>query len=309
MSLIQEALRRQQEELETGTKDPNRPEETFPVQDSEPDAAPPAEDTPVMSAEEPSSLNPEPIPVRSSSDVAPSDEAPIDEPTESYTRRAAPERKHRVLGPLLGMLIIIILLGGFATWAALWGWRTFTASEPQPALVTADVTPTQPPPPPQDIEPEERDEQADPAPDAVATDAPEPVAETAKAEDPSVQEVTETADAEDPSVQEADVPATEIEGRVAEVAEQETPAPVVATEPSPAAPPAPAPPAAPIIWPELHVAGIMGAGDSGSAIINGRVVGLDERVGEVTVREFGRGFVVLEYQGETRRFSVGRSTR
>lgn len=64
-------------------------------------------------------------------------------------------------------------------------------------------------------------------------------------------------------------------------------------------------------WPALRVMGVLAHGGpgEGAAIINGEIVSVDEQVEGVTVAEVGTSGVWLEYQGRKRFVKVGRSTR
>ncbi len=282
MSLIQEALRRQQKEQQAAQS--NAPAtagtEDLPQKDAgTPIATPPPgpTETKTKNVEEtqvsdetfilPTSAEPSPEPEEKEE---PSEDAPpADETPEPPLRRTASERKHRILAPLAGMLIVIALLAGVVGWSIRWGYRVLT---------TPDTPPEQ---------------------ETIVESAPVDV-------DVHVDETTITPTKPDTDADGLDAGFTESAAQVP----TETVSPVTpdasADDDSVTTPAVPSPS---VIWPELHISGIMGTGDSGSAIINGTVVGLGEKVGDVTVREFERGFVVLEYQGETRRFSVGRSTR
>lgn len=281
MSLIQEALRRQQEEMQAEEKKRVGAQTSMSGSERSPDS-----DVP-QTPPNPVPKNPHPAPLPS--DIPTTEDTQPDPPK----RRTSSEREHRVLGPLMGMLLVIVLLGGLVAWAALWGYRVLTASDAPPALDTVVTTVPEPAP--------------DPVVEAPPSTLPEPeIAEVA------VQETTEAPD--EPVMVEVEITEPLTEDLVAQPVEPlipEIPDATVALQDAPrtVVPPPPPPPPPPIIWPELHISGVMGSGESGSAIINGNVIGLHENIGDVTVRGFGRGFVVLEYQGETRRFSVGRSTR
>ncbi len=292
MSLIQEALRRQQEEMQAAKNNTPATDAT-----GEPGQKSPEEPKTVATPPIPKEAEPEPkdavetqvsdetfiLPTTAEPSAEPEEEdepsedaAPTDEAPEPPLRRTSAEREHRVLGPLVGMLVVIVLLAGVVGWAIRWGYRALATDDTQPEQGTvAEPTPAEPESTPAvvDVETDETTiTETEP-------DTDEAVADVAVVE-PDTQTPTDTSDPVTPDTPEEDIAVTE----------QPTPAPSV-------------------IWPELHISGIMGTGDSGSAIINGKVVGPDEKVGDVTVRDFGRGFVVLEYQGETRRFSVGRATR
>jgi uncharacterized membrane protein len=92
----------------------------------------------------------------------------------------------------------------------------------------------------------------------------------------------------------------------------ETPAPGVQTEPVIAPPavetPEPAAPTAPVAieppvtepWPELQLTGIASSGTQRIAIINGKMLTIGRRIGEVIVRDVRDTEAVVEFRGEQR---------
>jgi hypothetical protein len=312
MSLIQEALKRQQEELNAEKRGetprvPTPPQqenseaeidaaEEAVVQPTEPEA-PPTEEKPKMT-----------LASRKKVEEAASDDAQ-DTEEENPVRRTS-EKDTKVVGPLLTAVIILILLLGIVAWAIVYGYRMFTAEKPaDDPIEVANVQPqpedAAPAVPPTSDEPEDQGE------DSTATTKPRPAEVTPT----PPEDVPENGDTVAGGNDTSTLPPAEDQPAVATVADNNantTVAPPVtppgpqSTTPEQTAPP---PPVEPIIWPQVVVSGVIGAGDSGSAIINGEVIGKNETVDEVTVREFGKGFVLLEYQGETRKFSVGRPLR
>lgn len=325
MSLIQEALRRQQEEMEADKHSPKptdspQPSDESPQQTDRaevPDSTkgPEAADrtAPQPQQQEPEKQAPTPTPPPSNTNPLPSDTPPSPEKTEppAPLRRNTSDREQRVLGPLLTVLLVIILLGGAFIWAVWWGYGVLTATE-DPEL---EPTPTvaESPDPTEEVEDESTD---------IPETAPETEAEemadvdttteeevTIEPEDPEEEDVVVDSDVADPEMEEPPEPTetvTEVDEPDA-LADAEDPDVDEEAEEETAELPDPDP--EPIIWPDLQISGVMGTGDGGSAIINGKVLGAGETIGDVEVKDFGRGFVVLEYRGETRRFSVGRSTR
>jgi len=316
MSLIQEALRRQQEEKEAAEQAATEPESAgspavepetaTPLTDDAPPALP-AMPRPGATGRKLNLSSRAPMP----SDLTDHEDTSADATAaEPPLRRTATEKTNRVLLPLLSVLLVLLLLAGLAVWAVLYGVQIFTRPgelEEPPTLVTpvrpAPDTPLAPPTP----ESEQVAHLASPpVPPTEPTQplvaaATEPVA-PAPPPAPVDTSVTEPPPAPTP-------PATQPETTPAPSPATVPQPPRPATIPSPGAPVPGTPPATPIIWPEVHVSGVIGAGSSGSAIINGKVVGLNENINDLTVRAFGHGFVVLEYQGETRRFPVGRPLR
>lgn len=313
MSLIQEALRRQQEDLEAEKRGEKPKEPTPPPPQEETD-----EDTPQTTeadAETPLSED-RPKMTLASRKKQVEAEATEEEPEaedENPVRRSSP-KEQKVVGSLFGAIIILVILLGFVGWAALYGYRMLTAEKPDTEGEPAEVAEAQPRPvdtistaDPASGEPEDLESNgaiaSEPEPVAVVQDTiattPEDEGSTTASEDAVMETGASVEDAtpEPPAV----TATTKPEDPQNTAAKPADPAVEVATPISA--------PADPIIWPQVHVAGVIGAGENGSAIINGEVIGKNEMVNEITVREFGKGFVLLEYQGETRKFSVGRPVR
>jgi len=264
MSLIQEALRRKQEEIEAEQNGTVLPHTSAPMKmDDESDVP---ENT--FSWEKRSS------PPNIQEAAEPTRETPL--------RRASADKEHRVLIPLIGAILLLLLLLFFAGWAVMFGIQTFFPTDVTPETV-ASVTPPAAPP-------------VAPVPEAPL--APPEVAILVDDEIPEER------------IPETGVTVAEPVIDAAPKSEPET-EPMASDQTPPAAPAEslPAPEPMPIIWPDVHVSGVVGTPQGGSAIINGKVVGMHETFENIIVRDIGRGFVVLEYQGETRRFSVGRSVR
>lgn len=80
-----------------------------------------------------------------------------------------------------------------------------------------------------------------------------------------------------------------------------TPAPTsVATPPAP-----PVPKPQPVEWPKINLQGIF-YGEDPSAMINDRVVGVGEEIGEVKVLSIERRSVKLQFRGETKEWKLNR---
>lgn len=254
MSLIQEALRRQQEELanaanaapplpEVGATPPPpvpepkpepKPEpETKPVAKPEPEPKPEAEPKPEPEPE------PERIPVPEPAAAAPEPdpEPPAEtEPEATPAVKSAPSQ--RALPTLLGILIVILLLLGGAIWLIVFAVqqlqesRANEAEAGQPPVVDVAEAPPTPP-------------------DSAAPLQPPPRA----------------------------------------------------PKPKPKPKPAPEPKAAD--WPKLALTGVIGSGNTGSAIINNEVLAVDEIIDGVRVLSVTTKGVELECGSERRFLRVG----
>jgi hypothetical protein len=276
MSLIQEALRRQQEEMQASEKI-GRGESPEPAAPK-----PPAPNPILLKSKAASSAEEAPQKILEETDTL-QDEQEMDDPDEepretpAPLRRQSSEKTHSVFGPILITLIVLLLLGGAVVWAAMMGFRLFSRQKEDSAHIA-------PPPAP-------------------VAEAQQPVVV-----DPVAPETEETAASTDAILDGAEADPSEEPGSTQPRDTQESTVAVVQT---PVLPPpmAPQPPPEPVIWPEIYVSGVMGAGTTGSAIINGKVYGVNDRIGEVAIVDFGRGFVILAYKGETRRFPVGRTVR
>jgi hypothetical protein len=317
MSLIQEALRRQQAEQQTGNAGAksapaipppsNPPEPAGSASEAKPPlrklsmasrnaAVKPATSEETPPAEKPREEPAEPefvdtppadAPEPSTDETSESESTPEDE-IEPTVVRTSTERKHHVLLPLIGALLVLTLLIGLVAWAIQFGMHLLSerAADTSGTGMHDSVK-----------ESGTIDPTADPA----------SIPETLTTTDPSTAYPLSPAGVE--PVTNAKITTPEIRETMQPV---HAPNPVVIAVTEPAAPPPVTPPPPPrprVIWPDLHVSGFVGDGRSGSAIINGKVIGLNEAVEGATVREFGRGYVTLEYQGETRQFSVGRPLR
>jgi len=135
---------------------------------------------------------------------------------------------------------------------------------------------------------------------------------TAKATDAVIAEATT------PPVKPDDAPAATDSAATTSVT-----SPVTAAMPSATAVPAagetaeaavvPAPPVAvaeqppePIVWPTLVITGVVGKERSGAAVINGKVIGVNETLDNVRVVAIQHQGALLEYKGETKVIKVGK---
>jgi cytoskeletal protein RodZ len=309
MSLIQEALKRQQEEF--GDCQPSGAAEQ-PASAAAIPPTPPPEQTPPRSKLSLRKSVPEPEPVS---------EEPLDSAPD--TRRPG----LRVLGVLLLVLVIISAVFGLL-WMA---WQHFQADgekvqlasqpaaspdliQPAPDVIVPAAAPVESPadvaaaPPAQ---PETTLPSAvTPPPSASAAAqvpaevAPAPIAPPAPAPDvvpaPAVASAPVAAPKPAPAEAPAPVAATEPAPVVAP-----KPAPVVAKTPAPAAPPAP--PAKPVVWPRLNLSGVLCSAvpGEGAARINNTMIFAGGEIEGVTLLKIKGDGVYLRYQGETRFLKVG----
>lgn len=269
MSLIQEALKRQQDDSGLGVSPVTPP----PVQDPSV-TQPPSEPSEIT----PPSLPP---PLPSAPDNA--DESMAGEPEAAAPAPAVDEQPaaSRRWPILLGVMAGILIVVGGAIWGGLVAYQkwqaTETAVEPLPEKADAESsTSVDETDPGQTLQ----EDQVQKDPDTeLDEDASSP---TAEEEEPSITHI-ETVP-ETPSI-------THVESAV----------PLPEPNPVESKPPAD--------WPSLLLTGILGKGDSGSAFLNNEVVSIDETIDGVRVLSIGQRGVELEYEGEIQFLKVGGSTQ
>lgn len=340
MSLIQEALKRQQMEQE-GKLPPPSPGgdanadaplqstavdgETFILPGLIPDAAATEEPqvTPAKSPLKRSSV--------SSAPPAPAPEAsePSDTEPEPDRKRISPtppgedgsdKKKTSVLSSLAAVIILLLLLAGALVWAVIYGlelagiqlpWSTdepVVAEQPAvdpPAIDAADAEGTV------EIAVAETPT-ATPADDKADADVAKP------ARKPTIGSVVRqtvkdaSADAGEANVVMADVASgTDAEPKKPATPDAEPPPAVTdaaADQPATAAAaatPAAAVPPAPIKWPDITISGVVGKEQKGAVFVNGKVIGVNETVEGIRIVAIKSQGAVLEYQGETRLAKVG----
>lgn len=311
MSLIQEALRRQQEE--SGEV---QPEETTPQPAEQPSGVPSASGTAAV---------PPPLPVTPmevhapETQQAPSGEAPAPPPVEAVPPAESDSRPWRTL---LGILVITVVLITGGIWALVFAFhqlkRARQSSEGKPTE-TVVVEPKSTVPAKQKLEvkkPLEPESTVKPlGPAAKSVDMPAPSSALTEAggseglppshgpERSGLEgklakpESAEEAAAKRGGEQVVPVPATPV------VTE-----PKLVTHPS-TSEPEPAKEKPSVAWPSVSLSGLVGKGSNGSAILNNRIIGVGETIEGVKVVSIGRQGVILEYEGETQFLKVGNSTR
>ena len=328
MSLIQEALKRQQMELE-GKLPP--PASTTPP-------SPPV--SPVVQA--PPSGDPA---LTAAGAQLPSLEKPegrrITPDADSVTL-ASSESRHRVLPALATVLLVLLVLVGAVVWALMYGlelagihmpWMNrpvdttpvsapatvaevqVAAPEATPAVpvpVPAKVAVVPPPapeaPPAVTVPPQSTAENVPPLPvprktlgSKVRTAVADASAAARHAD--AVMSGSTSATAAPPMQV-----VTKAVGLVPSPDEQPVPAPQPPAETSdPATPPAATAEPEVQIWPDIVISGVLGNEQKGAAFINGKVVGVNETIQDVRIVAIRSQSALLEYKGETRLVKVGQS--
>lgn len=329
MSLIQEALKRQQQE-EDGTLPTKAPLSTpAPKTPPAPISAPPAPEapTPVPSLTQlieqptptpppsekkqltkPAPSVPQPQPVTK---VAPAEDkrnnkAPAkNKPAKKIkVKKSSKKEEPGVLPAIAGMILLVILLLASVGGAVIYGlqhfnvempWKTDSSTpEELIAETDADESTSEPIPVSTGEDPKQDNtplKQTGEEPTQVAnlTDPP-PKAEVTE---PIAEEATKLA-AEDTTI------TTAIAEDKIKVAD---PVAVVTPPPAPK-PPAPKPP---VTWPPAKLKGVVGSGRGGAAMINNTVAGVNEKVDGILIVSIEAKGAWLEYKKERRFLKVGKS--
>jgi hypothetical protein len=297
MSLIQEALKRQQEETEgqTPQQPPSAPAPEAPA------PPPPAPISPVVPIAEDAPAPPVPAlekkpipppapvaaPVPAPEAARPTEAADAPDEEDTSTARKTSETKERppkVLPTLVGVFLLIALLLVAIGWAVIYGLQFIGIQMPwQPAATTETTTVVDDATQPQEtVAPE------------VTPATPEPPTEPT----PASQEPP-------PATQEPPVETTATT-TPAEPVEGTTPAPAAVSDaPPPAEPVAPRPPR--VKWPSAKLSGIVGGGRSGAVMINGKIAGINETVDGIRIASIEATGAWLEFGGEKRFLKVGKT--
>ena len=309
MSLIQEALRRKDED---GDGDKGKKPVVPPPDDAASKSAPKlAVKAPSKRSKAPAKVAPAMAAAEAGSGEAPSEAAP-ELPSEE---KKPASRMGLVIGVSVGAAVIVI--GAFA------GFMLMLDREPENELVIpsrtgSEARPARPAPA---VESAAVAPVAEPVPTAAEERKPEPVAVPPPVKDVAPSVTVEVAVSPKPTV-ESVRPAPVAP---AEKAPPPVPAPVQKAEVAPAPLPvakAPAPvpveevveeevsaPLVEVKWPHLKIVGTMaGQHGGGSAIINGTIVSVDDRVEGVRLLEVSQTACVFEYKGETQMVRVGQTT-
>jgi len=229
-----------------------------------------------------------------------------------------PDRKKtRVLPALVAIVIFLVILTGALLWAVSFGLELagirmpWSAEKPVVTESLADAQPVDTAQPPADT--------ADvnvAGTTAKATDKTDDAAATTRK--PTIGSVVrQTVNAANAATKYTDETTAELANDGKASGEPEVPvktATPAVVEPTPPvtvavedAPPSettvPAP--APIRWPDITITGVVGRDQKGAAFVNGKVYGVNETVDGVRILSIKPQGVLLEYQGETRLAKIG----
>lgn len=343
MSLIQEALKRQQMEQEgklppsadgdanaspplqstavdgetfilpgvmpdaAATEEPQAPVKPSLKRSSAPSTPPAAPEPPAApAAPEPSEPEPEPEPDRKRISPTPHGEDGSD------------EKQTRVLPALAAVIILLLLLAGAIVWAVIYGLDLAGIQVPwskdDPAVAEQPVAET----PATDA----ADAAGAAGVSVVEMPTETPADDTADADvakparKPTIGSVVRqavkdaSADAGEANVVIADVASgtdAEPEKPVTPDAEPPPVTDAAADQPATAVAttPAAAVPPEPIKWPDITISGVVGKEQKGAVFVNGKVIGVNETVEGIRIVAIKSQGAVLEYQGETRLAKVG----
>lgn len=274
MSLIQEALKRQQED--GGEGQPEAP----PAPVEQPSASP---EPPAPPAGPPPPPTTEKAPPKGEEPAPPDAEAPP--PAESGSR---------VWVTLVAVLVVMVLLIGGGIWGMMFAFRRLKSASKPSEQPTETVTVIPEPEPA--VSPEQEPETEELLKTQPVPEPAEPVVESADL--PEGESLGEGG---------ADV----VPGTEGPEMESEPAAPEV-TEPEPEVEqvePATETREPQVEWPSLTLSGAVGIGSNGSAIFDSEIVSVGETIEGVKVISIGKQGVKLEYEGETQLLKVGNSTR
>lgn len=304
MSLIQEALKRQQMEQEGHLPSKETSNDSLPLTPETPQN--PSQDKPASllsnspSASEPKNSRPPPLDSVAKVETAPRRN---DQRRGSHGR----PRKHSVMPALLTAFVILILLGGIVIWAFLAGFEMLKSvfqDAPEAPIEVSIERETSPQPPSPERFSHDHGQIATPARRIGETTAP-PSKIVSTEGVPSAEAEIDLHGTIDPD-QEA-LPEIDLKTADETVADLVTELPAV--EERDDSDVSSTVVSEPAIWPELRVSGVAGSASRGAAFINGNVVGVNERISGVRVLAIKGQSVLLEYQNETRLIKVGQTTR
>jgi hypothetical protein len=284
MSLIQEALKRQQEEARklTASLEP-------PVVQQPPGQEPPVART--ASGLQVASSPPPPVP----------EEGTVPPPEEEPKKHSKFADK-RVLRLVLSIIPIALILLGGGFWIAK---SMLSAKPPQAAPSTKPRVQIPPQTTAQPVNPPSATEIPAPPkpgalqPTAVAAPLPASTSQTAAVSSAAQPKATSL-----PTPESAAPAATQKQAEATGTLPGTNEAPAAVVEQ-----PKPAPPPAPLVWPVLTVSGVMGKGTKGAAKINNIIVEVGQEIDDVRLVAIGVQSVQLEYKGHERTVKVGRSTQ
>ncbi len=288
MSLIQDALKRQQEEMNKKTDapaTPATPHVKIPLRMmGQPTGAPRPPETPARPASPVPPL-PLPPPIKTEPRIETTEPKPEIQP--GVPDRNEPESEKRSPALLIIALMAVILL--LAAGGLYWAWPLLLPKLPKPpppAPVAAAIPPPSPIPPPAVTPP--------------AVTPPVAVLNTVTAAAPAKVLTVDTNEVS--TLQPEAVP-----GPTEQLA-----LPVVRDEPPPSLfvpPPPKAEAAAPVLWPAIKLTGMVKLGGTAAALINGRVVAPGESIEDVTLISVKKEGALLRYKTEERLLRVGETAR
>jgi cytoskeletal protein RodZ len=283
MSLIQEALRRQQEEAgealppmqEPTTPEPPPPAPPLPPPAPKPTPTPlPPPAPPPEPPSTPPSLRAQAPPAPAIQATPPSKTPPLPAPPPPEEADAdgvpAPVKAKGTLPTLLGILLVILLLVGGAVWMIMFAVQQWKQPDDHP-------------PPPESAAHVETATPASPTSEGPAASTVAPPLPIAKPPHPVA-----------------------IAKPVAKPAAPPAPPPVAPVKAEPTQPAVTA--VEPVEWPTVKLQGVIGRGKNGSAILNNKVLAVNETIEGIRVIAVGKQGVELEYQAERRFIKVGIST-
>ena len=331
MSLIQEALKRQQED-EGGEQAAAEPEQVMPQAQQTTEVEVPAQPRalplkPTMQDEAPEE--------RDGSNPEAADKTPDQDPPE--TKEESPAKAW--LSVMSVLLVLILIISGLS-WGATIAFKKWRAQQEVAADSGMQGTaeePEQPPTKPvgSDVVPQVNPEQPvstagsdDPPTGVVAAEPDRTVAEADVTATPPENPVdipkpfelvedngtagTDVKPQAEPVVvtaakQPKQTAGTEPAAKPLEQATTVQPTPKPAVQVSTSEPQKPQGPP-PVEWPSVTLAGFVGAGNDGTAILNGEFIGVGETIAGVKLVGFYQKSVKLSYKGETQTLKMGQTT-
>jgi hypothetical protein len=322
MSLIQEALKRQQEDQGAGSQEEEQPvaqpAEAAPQVKQQGEIAPPEQ--PRTLPLKPTAA-PEPPEEPAGQEPQTSDKKPDQEPSEPKTESAS-----RAWLSLLSVLLILLVVIGGLSWGASIAFKKWRAQQEvasdigmrgtddeseQPVVVAVDgdatqVEPDQPVADAGTVKPDDAPEISAVKPDATVAEAPAATTQPDKpVEIPKPFQLVEDKGTTEPDVK------LQAEPAVAKPA-AERPVQTAKAEPAVAsatAEPESSQPPPPVAWPSVTLGGFVGAGSDGSAILNGEFIGVGETIAGVKLLGIQRKSVMLSYNGKIQTLKIGQTTK
>lgn len=255
--------------------------------------------------------------------VAIPESAAIEPPVITTSPESEKEPLTRHWRSLVAVLIALLVLGGGGFFLIVYALRQWhrpadqppaEATAQQPAKVEPTPALTPPPAPTQTATTIPSAPENVTAPAATAT---APATSVAQASTPAQETKTPTvttqaAAPEKPSTEgfiPLNSPRTETAATPSHENSQAAPAAGIASGPITGREKVYTPPKPPAVWPVLTISAVVGSGRKGSAMINGKILGVGDIIDEVSIVEISRQGVELSYKGEVKTLKVGGSTR